>query len=80
VPEWAGELRCLIEKIFLMTDNNIDNHIDVAKPERIYLYQAYEVKYWTRKFGVSEDELKRAVKAVGHRAPDIELYFKRDKT
>lgn len=57
-----------------------DHNTELAKIERIYLYQAYEVKYWTRKFGVTEDELKRAVKAVGHRASDIELYFKRDKT
>jgi Protein of unknown function (DUF3606) len=63
----------------LMGDNNINNNIDVGKPERIYLYQAYEVKYWTNKFGVSEDELKKAVKAAGHRVPDVELYFKRDK-
>ena len=45
----------------------------------IYLYQIYEVKYWVKKFGVSEDELKTAVKAVGHRALDVEKYFQNKK-
>ena len=59
-----------------MADNITKNNSDVGKPERIYLYEAYEVEYWIRKLGASEDELKSAVKAVGHRARDVEEYFK----
>lgn len=32
---------------------------------RINVNQAYELRYWTRKFGVTSEELKEAVTAVG---------------
>ncbi len=32
---------------------------------RINLGEDYEVRYWSERFGVSRDELKSAVKAVG---------------
>ena len=55
------------------------NKANVGKPDRdmIYLYEIYDVYYWIRKFGVSIDELKMAVKAGGHRVKDVEQYFKR---
>ncbi|KPN16791.1 hypothetical protein AO715_01440 [Xanthomonas sp. Mitacek01] len=33
--------------------------------DRINLSEDYEVQYWTQALGVSEDELREAVKAVG---------------
>lgn len=36
--------------------------------ERIAMSQDHEVRYWTQKFDVSEDELRRAVDKVGDRA------------
>jgi hypothetical protein len=33
---------------------------------RISLEEDYEVRYWTRRFGVSKEELAEAVGAVGH--------------
>lgn len=33
---------------------------------RISLEEDYEVRYWTRRFGVSKEELAEAVRAVGH--------------
>lgn len=36
--------------------------------ERISMTQDHEVRYWTKKFEVSEDELRRAVDKVGDRA------------
>ena len=62
-----------------MADNITKNNSDVGKPERIYLYEAYEVEYWMRKLAVSEAELKSAVKAVGHRSRDVEEYIKNKK-
>ena len=59
--------------------NSTDNKGDASKRDMIYLYEIYEVQYWMRKFGVSEDELKSAVKAVGHRARDVEKYFQNKK-
>jgi Protein of unknown function (DUF3606) len=58
-----------------------DNKQNTGKPDRdrINLYEAYEVQYWTNKFGVSEAELKRAVKAVGDHAIEVEKYLKKKK-
>ncbi|MFC3070265.1 DUF3606 domain-containing protein [Phenylobacterium soli] len=36
--------------------------------DRINMGEDYEVRYWTDKFGVSEDELRDAVDKVGDRA------------
>jgi len=38
---------------------------------RIALGEDYEVRYWTDKFGVSQDELVDAVKAVGNGADAV---------
>ena len=50
-----------------------DNLQDRGSPDRklISLGEAHEVRYWTEKFGVSEDELRRAVQQVGNSAEDI---------
>jgi hypothetical protein len=39
---------------------------------RINLNQDHELRYWTRKFGVSEDKLKQAVDKVGSSAKAVE--------
>jgi hypothetical protein len=41
-------------------------------PGRIDLSQDYEVRYWTQKFGVSEDELRAATNRVGRSAKTVE--------
>jgi len=38
---------------------------------RINLNEPYEVKYWTKIFGVSEEELRDAVRRVGNSVDDI---------
>jgi len=38
--------------------------------------EAYEVADWSKKFGVTADELKAAVKAVGNKATDVEAHLK----
>jgi len=43
---------------------------------KISLSEDYEVAYWTRKFGVSPDELRDAVKAVGNGADAVEKHLK----
>jgi hypothetical protein len=40
--------------------------------KRISLSEDYEVRDWAEKFGVSEDELRRAVEKVGNQAEDVE--------
>lgn len=43
--------------------------------QRINLNEDYEVRDWSKKFGVSADELKQAVNAVGNEASKVEEYF-----
>ena len=47
--------------------------------KRIDVSQAYELRDWSKKFGVSPDELKAAVRAVGDRADDVEKFLKRER-
>jgi hypothetical protein len=46
---------------------------------RINPEQKHEVQYWTQKFGVSEDKLREATKAVGNSAEKVEAYLKTNK-
>lgn len=43
---------------------------------RIAMGEDYEVQYWTKKFGVSREELQKAVDAVGNDASAIEKRLK----
>ena len=46
---------------------------------RISLSEDYEVRDWSKKFNVSEDQLKAAVKAVGNQAKDVEEHLKKNQ-
>lgn len=43
---------------------------------RINIHQDYEVRDWASKFGVSAEELKKAVEAVGTSASSLEAHLK----
>ena len=43
---------------------------------RIDVSQDYELRDWAEKFGVSEEQVKAAVGAVGDRATDVEKHLK----
>lgn len=43
---------------------------------RISLGEEYEVRDWTKTLGVSEDELRAAVDAVGNSADKVRAYLK----
>lgn len=45
----------------------------------IALSEAYEVRYWSKKFKVTPLKLKAAVKAAGHSAKNVEAYIKLQK-
>lgn len=47
--------------------------------KRIDVNQDYELRDWSRKFGVSPDELKEAVQAVGTQADKVEQHLKERK-
>jgi uncharacterized protein DUF3606 len=42
---------------------------------RINLSQPHEVQYWTKALGVSEEQLKQAVKSVGSSADDVRRHL-----
>jgi hypothetical protein len=43
---------------------------------RINVNQDYELRDWAKKYGVTADELKRAVAKAGDRASDVEAHLK----
>ena len=45
--------------------------------DRINMNEEYEVQDWSKKFGVSKEELAAAVKKVGPMARDVEVELKR---
>jgi hypothetical protein len=57
----------------------MDNKKNVGNPDRsrINVHEEYELNDWSKKFGVSHDELKVAVEAVGTEAKDVEEYLKK---
>lgn len=46
---------------------------------RISISEEYEVRDWSKKFGVTADELRAAVKAVGNEAKSVEAHLKGKK-
>jgi hypothetical protein len=45
----------------------------------ISLTEDYEVRDWSKKFGVTADELRNAVDAVGNESAKVEAYLKRQR-
>lgn len=43
---------------------------------RIALHEDYEVRYWTRELGVSEAQLRDAVREVGHSAEKVREHLR----
>jgi hypothetical protein len=47
------------------------SNVGGADRKRINPEEDYEMQYWTEKFGVSREELKKAVDRVGPMADDV---------
>ena len=58
-----------------------DDKKKIGKPDRdrINTSEDYEVQDWSKKFGVSTEELRDAVKKAGSNAKDVEAYLKNRK-
>jgi hypothetical protein len=57
---------------------------DKSKPggqdrKRVSVSEDYEVRDWSKKFGVTKEELTAAVKKVGNVASDVEAHLKSSK-
>jgi hypothetical protein len=50
-----------------------------ADRDRINVNEDYEVRYWTKELGVSEDALREAVKRVGVMSDDVRRELGRRK-
>ena len=57
----------------------MDNKKHTGSPDRdrINVNEDYELQDWSKKFGITPDELKKAVKAVGTSAKEVEKYLKK---
>jgi hypothetical protein len=53
------------------------NQVGAADRSRISLGEDYEVRDWTASLGVSEQELREAVDAVGNSVDAVRAYLKR---
>jgi Protein of unknown function (DUF3606) len=49
---------------------------DYSDKTRIDMTQPYQVAYWKQRFGVSDQDLEAAVRAVGTSVKKIEAYLK----
>jgi hypothetical protein len=48
-----------------------------ADASRINMHEDYELRYWSQKFGVTSEQLRAAVKAVGVMAKDVEAQLRK---
>jgi hypothetical protein len=53
-----------------MADNKTKK---VRDRERIDVHEDYELRYWTKKFGVTKQHLEAAVRRVGTNAEDVAI-------
>ena len=65
-----GRERAASREEIMMTDDKTKS--GGQDRQRISLSEDYEVRDWSQKFGVSEDQLRAAVGKVGDRAEDVE--------
>lgn len=58
-----------------------DDKKNIGNPDRsrISTSERYEMDYWSKKFNVSHDELRAAIKAVGNTPEKVEQYLKGNK-
>jgi hypothetical protein len=52
-----------------------DEYAHSIEKELIDMKENYEVEYWTKKFGVSREELQEAVDAVGTSPDEVRKYL-----
>jgi hypothetical protein len=55
----------------------MDDKNQVGSPDKdlINTHENYEIEYWSKKFGVSPEVLKSAVRAVGNSAAAVQKHL-----
>jgi len=46
-----------------------------ADATRVNVNETWELNYWSKKFGVTKEKLKEAVKTVGPYVADVKIYL-----
>jgi hypothetical protein len=62
----------MVKNFKAMDDKNKRGPQDAS---RVNVTEDYELQYWKERFGVSSDELKNAVRAIGTNVTDVEKYL-----
>lgn len=65
---WLGIARLIIRTLKMA--DNLSNRGPQDRA-RVNTSEDWELKYWTKEFGVTEEQLKAAVKAVGPMVVDV---------
>jgi hypothetical protein len=67
------------EQTLSVEDTMPDSPTNRGEPDRsrVSLQQPHEVSYWTKRFGVSREQLEQAVSAVGNSVEAIERHLRR---
>ena len=57
----------------------MDNKKNIGSPDRdrINVHEDYELQEWSKSLGVTKEQLKEAVKAVGTSAEKVREYLKK---
>ena len=57
----------------------MDNKKNIGSPDRdrINVHEEYELQEWSKSLGVTKEQLKEAVKAVGTSAEKVREYLKK---
>jgi hypothetical protein len=57
----------------------MDNKKNIGSPDRdrVNIHEAYEVEYWSKEFGVTPEELRKAVEKAGTSADDVRKQLKK---
>jgi hypothetical protein len=58
-----------------MSDDDLTNRGPTDR-DRINMNEDWEVRYWTKKFGVTKEQLGAAVRAVGSMSADVEAHLR----
>ncbi len=69
----AGKLPSGLERKIEMPDDK--SKAGKQDRDRINVHENYELRNWSKKFGVSKEELKKAVQSVGSSAEAVRRHF-----
>jgi hypothetical protein len=74
-PDNSGLLKNVLKRNYQIMGDNAKAR-NPQDSSRININQDYEVRYWTKALGVSEDELRNAVNSVGVSAEKVREFLR----